>query len=298
MIQNMIVENNYGSVEYIRLNACLSEDMLEDGIHINHALGQAKISLYGGQVLTWQPKNEKPVLWLSDNAIFKEGKAIRGGVPICWPWFGPHVKDLTSPNHGFARTQYWQLEDVCVEEQQVKIILTLTGENEHPLWPHAFVLKQEIVFGAEFTQTLFIQNLSDETVKYTGALHSYFSVGDPEKVQVPALSPFPFDDKITGDLDVTSELENCKGSIDRIYYSNAPMELVDNAWQRKISLKTEYFGQWVLWNPGKEIASNMPDIHENGENSFVCLEAANTKWCDIPPQSEVYMRQTIGVSSK
>lgn len=291
MTQNMIVENDYGSVEYI----CLNEKMLEDAIYINHKLGQAKISLYGGQVLTWQPKNEKPVLWLSDNAIFKEGKAIRGGVPICWPWFGPHDQDFTAPNHGFARTQYWQLEDIFVEEDYVKLILTLTGEDEHPLWPHEFILKQEIIFGSDFTQTLLIQNLSDECVKYTGALHSYFSVGDPEKVEVPALSKYSFDDKITGESNVISTLHNCKGSIDRIYYATEPMVLLDKVWQRKICIETEHCGQWILWNPGEEIASNMPDIHKGGENNFVCLEAANTQWCDIAPQSEVYIRQTIKV---
>lgn len=293
MTDNMIIENDFGNVQYFRLN----DNMLEDGLVINHHLGQAKVSLYGGQVLTWQPTNEKPVLWLSDNAQFQEGKAIRGGVPICWPWFGPHGKSVAALNHGFARTQYWQLEDVYLEDAFVKITLTLSGEDEHSLWPSEFVLKQEIVIGAAFTQTLYIQNLSEETVKYTGALHSYFSVGDPKAVTVSPLSDYKFDDKITNENALQSVLEHCQGPIDRIYYSNAQVHLIDKAWQRKISLETENCGQWVLWNPGKVIASQMTDIHQGGENGFVCLEAANTQACEIAPQSEVYMRQTIRVSA-
>lgn len=293
MTTNMIIDNEYGSVEYISFNA--ENPKQEDGLSIHHHLGEASLSFYGGQVLSWQPCGNQPIFWLSDKATFVEGKAIRGGIPICWPWFGPHPQDLTSCNHGIARTKYWELENVIVEKEAVTVTLTLKGDQEHPLYPHAFELKQELVFGTDFTQTLFINNLSDETVKYTGALHTYFAVSSPEKVTVNQLDAFLFEDKITGKHQQLDTLPHCKGPIDRVYFTHIPLSLNDHDWKRKILLETEYCQQWVLWNPGKEITQNMPDIHYRGEKDFVCLEAANTTWCEIPPQSEVYMRQMVKV---
>lgn len=290
---NVISSNEYGSVTYVNLNKQAS--IIDDAINIEHQLGNAQISLYGGQVLQWQPKDQQPVLWLSKEATYTEGKAIRGGIPICWPWFGPHPKDLTSGNHGFARNKYWQLEEVCIAENEVKIVLFLTGDEEHALWRTPFILKQELIFSNEFTQTLSMTNLSDNTVQYSGALHSYFAVGDPSFVNIDNLDDVFFYDQLSGKTHQKEMLVNCQGPIDRIYHDHKPMVIVDQKWNRKLQITSSECHQWVLWNPGKELANKMADVHLNGENEYVCLEAANTTLHDIPPQSHLIIGQSIKI---
>ena len=127
----LLTENEFGQVHQIELSKDVS------ALIINHSKAKARVSLYGGQVLSWQPDGEKEVFWLSKNSTFEQGKAIRGGVPLCWPWFGAHPDDDKNKagNHGFARGQKWQLENVNINEQGVEISLSWQGENMNSLWP-------------------------------------------------------------------------------------------------------------------------------------------------------------------
>ena len=123
---------------------------------ITHPNCTASISVYAGHVLTWQPTGQKPVLWLSDNAEYSLGKAIRGGIPICWPWFGPKLDDSGTNigSHGFARNNLWQLEHIDISEQAVELELTFSGENLHKHWSSPFVLKQTLTLGQSADSTL------------------------------------------------------------------------------------------------------------------------------------------------
>ncbi len=313
MSPQVISKNEFGCVYLAPINENV------DGVYIDHPSCQANISLHGGQVLSWQPKGQKPVLWLSDNALYQPDKAIRGGIPLCWPWFGPFEKErmpkagLINPgNHGFARLVTWQVEAVNVAQESVTVTLQWQGINQDGCWPQACELKQELVFGADFKQTLFMTNLSNEEVEYTGALHSYFKVSSPQNTHTTKLDSFAYNDKLTGKhhaVDITADLNtdnkaeeiaepllNCVGPIDRIYYGNSAISLIDRHWQRAIEVTSFNTQQWVFWNPGKEIAVQMLDIHKKGENEFVCLEAANTQWQKIQPRSTVSIGQYIKIS--
>ncbi len=289
MTTTEVSKNTFGLVQLVDVNE--SHQKLE----ITHNNCSASISLYGGHVLTWQPLEQQPVFWLSDKATFTSGTAIRGGIPLCWPWFGSHQKGDVSGNHGFARQSLWQLEDTEISEDTVIITLLLSGENKHQLWPEKFILKQVLTFGKAFEQQLFISNLSEHEVEYSAAIHSYFQVSNPRNCTVPVLDKAKFDDKITKELSVSKLLKNCSGPIDRIYYSADTARLIDTKWQRQIEVSALNTQQWVLWNPGAEIAKNMADIHEHGENEYVCLEAANTQWQKVAPNQTVIIGQKVAI---
>lgn len=289
----LINENEFGRVRQVSLSQELPALVIE---HLNV---NAKISLYGGQVLSWQPNGERDVFWLSKDSAFEKGKAIRGGIPLCWPWFGCHPNDNENKagNHGFARGQLWKIENVDISEQGVEVCLRWQGRNMSGLWPFSCQLKQVLFFGRSFKQVLQMKNLSADDAYYTGALHSYFSVSSPEHIKISALESASFDDKLTGKLCEPQPLENGVGPIDRIYYTNKVMNIVDNQWQRTIELKSKNTNQWVFWNPGIELANNMADIHHNGEQEFVCLEAANTQMQLLAAGENITIEQEISVSS-
>lgn len=288
---NVLLENEFGRIELYEL-----ADGLQ-ALQFFHQKGQGSISLYGGQVLSWQPEGQQPVFWLSDTSHYSTGKAIRAGVPLCWPWFGGEVKlpngELSKvSNHGFARQSEWKVDDIEISASTVEVTLSLTGKDCSPYWPAAFELKQTLIFNESFQQTLIMTNLSEQTVEYTGALHSYFCVGNPQKTDIPMLNDVLYDDKINGCNDQKSTLKHCMGPIDRIYHNNDNMFIVDHEWQRKIEVISQGCQDWVLWNPGKG-AEDMLDVHAQGEHEFVCLEAANTDWQQITSQSSVSIGQTI-----
>lgn len=288
---NVLLENEFGRIEQYELSNGLQ------ALRFIHQKGQGSISLYGGQVLSWHPTGQQPVFWLSDTSHYSSGKAIRGGVPLCWPWFGGEVKlangELSKVNnHGFARQNQWDIADIEISASSVKVTLALTGGNCSPYWPAEFELKQTLLFNESFHQTLIMTNLSDKSVEYTGALHSYFCVGNPQKTDIPMLNNVLYDDKVNGCNEQTSVLKNCMGPIDRIYHNNDSMFIVDHEWQRKIEVVSQGCQDWVLWNPGKD-AENMVDVHAHGEYEFVCLEAANTDWQSIANQESVSISQTI-----
>jgi len=311
MSLDIIKRNEFGYVEKTHFS---DEELITtaEGLTISHQYCEASISLYGGHVLTWQPANQKPVFWMSEATSYGNGKAIRGGIPICFPWFGPfestlfdHTKNQTLSssetallsNHGFARTSHWQLDSVDISETEVKVVLSLSGENASPVWNIPYTLKQELIFGESFSQKLIIVNKSQQAIQYTGALHSYFAVSSPDKTFIDELSDVHYFDKLTGDYDQKSVLQDCSGPKDRVYSTNNQMNIVDEAWQRTITVTSFDCNQWVLWNPGKDIAKGMKDIHAEGETEYVCLEAANTTPVAIPAESTVSFAQHITLTT-
>lgn len=281
--------------------AAISQTLSAKGlaiIDIKHPLFTASVSLYGGQVLSWQPTGHEEVFWLSKTTEYKKGKAIRGGIPICWPWFGPNIdaEGKNGGNHGFARINHWQVIRHAITDQEVTLVLEFIGENEHSLWSEKFRVLQTLVFSTTFTQQLSIDNLSTKTVEFSSALHSYLKVSNPNNVQVPQLINTFFDDKISNKKQQKDQLTNCVGPIDRIYYCSEKQVVIDEGLQRKIMLESSHCQQWVLWNPGQVIAENMSDIHSNGEDEFICLEAANTNWQSIAAGKGLTLSQNISLA--
>lgn len=295
MSSEILLKNEFGTIELF----ALSDEV--KALRFIHNKGEGSVSLYGGQVLTWQPKGQQPVFWLSKDSKYSTTAAIRGGIPICWPWFGGEVKAVEGnieqvSNHGFARQSQWHLDDIEISQSQLIITLSLSGKHFSKHWPATFKLSQKLVFSEQFEQTLTMTNLSEQPVEYTGALHSYFCISSPEKSNIPLLKSIKFDDKLSGEKGTLANISNCVGPIDRIYHDNQNQTVIDNGWQREINISSMNCQKWVMWNPGQATES-MADMHQGSENEFVCLEAANTDWQTIASQASVSISQKVTIKN-
>lgn len=236
---------------------------------IEHPEFRAAFSLQGGQLIAWQPLNQPPVIWLSDNTEFTQGKAIRGGVPICWPWFGPVGK----PSHGFARISVWELGECHETAQWVKVSMQLTQTADtREIWPHDFTLALEASLSAESCElTLRIEG----EIESTAALHSYFQVGDSEAVSVSGLGT-TYIDKVKGNVLGSQHREQTyHGEVDRIFTHPAPESILhDSLLKREIRIHHRGNSDVVTWNPGATLSQSMADMSDEGYKTMVCVETA------------------------
>jgi glucose-6-phosphate 1-epimerase len=269
-------------------------------IEIQNVHASARVSLYGGQVLSFVPQGKTDLMFLSKKAYYQTGKAIKGGVPVCWPWFGADPQGLSRSAHGFARNSLWQVW-ATGETPSGETTLTL-GLTETPdtlkLWPHAFKLALNITVGSSLRLTLTTQNTGDQPMAITQALHTYFAVGDIARTTVNGLDGVHYIDKAagaqsavrlqTGPVTVASE-------VDRIY-TQTPSEMTvsDAAQTRTIDIHTSGSHTAVVWNPWEKIAAGMADLEPNDYHHFVCVETANAADDVVhlaPGQSHTLMAQ-------
>jgi len=248
-------------------------------LDIDSDLATATIQLQGGHVTAWQPKGTEPVIFTSSRAIFQPGVPIRGGIPICWPWFNNHESDQEKPVHGFARSTLWNVKE-SRQNPDDSVTLTL-GLNDNldfqTLWPHAFDLELKITVGAELEVELVHHNISQESVTITAALHTYFNVGHINNVKISGLDGASYIDKVDmyrtkiqhGDVIVAEET-------DRIYQNTTADCVIEDALlSRKIRIKKSGSNSTVVWNPWIEKADQLKDLADNEYESFICIETAN-----------------------
>lgn len=233
---------------------------------VSHPKVRAAISLQGAHLLAWQPSGEKPAIWLSNNTPFKKGNAIRGGVPICWPWFGPVAK----PSHGFARNQPWSL--TAHDEDENGVILTFTlkdNEQTRSLWPHAFTLIVRFKLGEECE----IELESHGDYQATAALHTYFQIGDIAQVNVAGLGE-PYIDKVAGGSEARQVGDvTFVGQTDRVYTKPDAYSLIkDASLRRTIEVHHHHMSDVIAWNPGVELSCSMADMPNDGYKTMVCVE--------------------------
>ena len=245
-------------------------------LRIDTPLASAAVSLHGGQLLSYAPRGFDDLLWLSPVSK-RAPDAIRGGVPVCWPYFGRQGQSAEAPQHGFARNTQWMLTDSSVDSEGAATIeLILPERASTPLR-----LKQTLHIGHELRQSLTTRNTGVETVALTQALHSYFHVGDAERVQVSGLDGLAYADKYDGHDHVQSGQWNLQdprdpGRSDRIYHRTGNrFALIDPVLGRRIDLATSGSHSLVVWNPGASGIVAIGDAPADGWRQFVCLEAAN-----------------------
>ena len=239
-------------------------------LKIETALCTAEISLYGGHVLSWAPAGHKPVIYMSPKAVFKKGKALRGGIPLCWPWFGKNTEDASLPSHGIARISTWQVGR-CEEGEdgRVNLLLALPPENE--MLPSG-ALAMEI--GNELTMSLITLDVP-RAMPYSAAMHTYFAVSDYEQVAVTGLEELAFTEFAGDALPHPEDPLIPLGHIDRIYHpvpENAEITIHDPAWERSIRICRAGSGSAVVWNPGAALAAGMGDLGEGNERGFLAVE--------------------------
>lgn len=248
---------------------------------INNAFGQASICLQGAHLMSWQPKHESvPVVWLSKDAKVLAGKSIRGGAPICWPWFGAHSSDNTLPGHGHARTVPWHVVETGSEPcGATRITLRLSNNDAHQkFWANPAIAEITIVIGQALRMELSTENTGSTSFTLTEALHTYFEISDIAKVNVSGLDQCTYWDKVGG-----SELKQQVGDVtfdsetDRVYI-NTPAKCVihDAGLGREIHIAKANSLSTIVWTPWTEKANKMGDLGQaDGWRNMLCIESAN-----------------------
>ena len=234
--------------------------------------------LHGGHVTSWKPKSGGEVLYLSPNSLFEAGHAIRGGIPVCFPWFGDKADDPAAPAHGFVRTREWQLESIELAGKNVVVSMgTQSGDDTRALWPFDFRLVCRATFGLQLNVSLIVTNTGSSSFSFEEALHAYFAVADAETAFVRGLDATRFLDKTdnrtekmqSGDVRFSAET-------DRVYLDTTrELQLFDPASQRHLNIAKENSRTTVVWNPWLTKSAAMKDLGAGEWKNFVCIETTN-----------------------
>lgn len=276
-------------------------------LQVRNTHAEAVVSMHGAQVLSYRPVGAgADVLFLSERASFETGKAIRGGVPVCWPWFGPDPQGLGRPNHGFARTRLWSvLNTDATPAGETRVTLGLRDTPDtRALWPLAFELALQITVGTTLRLALTTRNTGDAPFQITQALHSYFAVGDVAHATVSGLDGCTYIDNASGAQGTLhQQLSGVRfeAEVDRIY-TGAPAELtlVDGAWQRTLRITSAGSRTAVVWNPGAALAARMADLSDGDHRRFVCVETANAadEVVTVPPNQAHRLVAQVGLRAQ
>lgn len=241
----------------------------------------ATISLLGGQLIAFQLVNEQPVIWVSPRSKYKVDQAIRGGIPVCWPWFAQHKNLPEAPAHGLARTAMWKVvKTEKLPNEEVLLVLELPMETvASDVWPHSSRLEQRITLGKTLSVELITTNLGNDSLEVTEALHTYLHVGDVREIEVRGLEGISYLDKMQNRLELTQQGPvKIESPVDRIYQNTqATCELIDPVLKRRILVHKTGSGSTIVWNPWKEKASEMADMGEGTYEKMLCIETANVE---------------------
>jgi D-hexose-6-phosphate mutarotase len=246
---------------------------------IQNALASSDIALQGAHVLSFQPTGEAPVIWLSTGAKFAPGKSIRGGIPICWPWFGAHDSDATLPAHGFVRTANWSVtSSTALPDGSTRISFEpVQNDATRAQWPHPCKLRYIVTVGKSMILELVTENTGSTPFTVGEALHTYFAIGDIDAVRIIGLKGCEYLDKVDGFNRKTESGAVTIGSeVDRVYLdTTADCVIEDRKLNRHIRITKTGSSSSVVWNPWSEKSAQMGDMDTEGYRQMVCVESAN-----------------------
>jgi len=244
---------------------------------------------HGAHVTHFQPTGYDPVLFVSDASQFESGKAIRGGVPICFPWFADHVPDPAgenAPMHGFARTSFWKFRTVeRADDGGVRVVLALKSTSAtRQLWPHHFVATHTVMLsgdGGELSMALWVKHKGPADASpftFEQALHTYLRVGDIQRTTVTGLDGARYIDKVDGLAQKTQAAEpiGFSSETDRVYVNTKSTCVIhDDAGDRQIVIEKQGSESTIVWNPWKDKAGRMGDFGDQDWLGMVCVETGN-----------------------
>jgi glucose-6-phosphate 1-epimerase len=248
-------------------------------VTIFNKYADVEISLYGAQILRYIPHGSFDVLWVSPESYFEEGKPIRGGIPVCFPWFGPHPTEVEKPMHGFARLMYWEvIQTASIETGETLIRLQLSSSEEtKQYWPFDFCAKLSVLVGKRLEVQLTISNTGNQNLEYSAALHSYFSVSGIENIFIKGLEGATYYNSFGKEL-MTQETEllEIKQEENRRYVdTESDCIILDPIFSQAVRVSKAGSKVTVVWNPWEETSSKMEDLPDDGYETFVCVETVN-----------------------
>jgi glucose-6-phosphate 1-epimerase len=263
----------------------LHKDLI--AIAIDNQAASATVFLQGAQLSHYQPKGQQPVIWCSEHCDYAEGSPLRGGIPICWPWFGDFGKNpeqlrqqypaslaATAPAHGPVRSQLWQLDEIdIIDPATTRLQLSLIVDQA----PLHCRLQYQLTIAKSLDCQLTVHNLSQQAFSFSGALHSYLAISDCDDVQLEGLDNCPYIDALQ-DWSRQQQIGvvNIAGEVDRIYYPTQPTtELIDQGFQRRLRLTSRGSHSTVVWNPWIDKARRLSQFGDEDYRQMLCIETAN-----------------------
>jgi glucose-6-phosphate 1-epimerase len=247
-------------------------------VQITGAFGIGEMYLHGAHVTSWKPAGNEEVLFVSTKSHWEEGQAIRGGIPICFPWFRAKSDDPRAPAHGFVRTKTWQLESITENENGVTVTMsTQSGEHTRKWWPGEFRLVHRVTFGSELRLELVCINTGTTPFRFEEALHTYNRIASIQDVRVQGLDGVSYLDNTDSNKEKTQRGDVIIASPTDSAYRNTQNEvdLLDANKKHRIRLRKEHSLSTVVWNPWSEGAARLKDLGDGEWRQFLCVEASN-----------------------
>ena len=247
-------------------------------VRLKGSYSTASVCLLGAHVMSWCPEGGQDVLWMSDKSLFSVGKAIRGGIPVCWPWFSRHPSNESFPMHGFARIMMWELVNVSAEAEDTVAVFELeTSEESLRMFPGNFKLRLTVRAGRELNVQLRTLNTGDAPFTISQALHTYYRVGDISKVTIDGFDGLSCIDKLQdAQIKVRHNPFVIDRNVDEVYFNASGAAVIhDAALDRDININKEGSGSAVVWNPWIEKSISMADFPDDGYRTMLCVETAN-----------------------
>jgi glucose-6-phosphate 1-epimerase len=262
----------------------------------------AEIYLHGAHLTSWRPAGAEEVIFLSQQSQWEPGRAIRGGIPVCFPWFRNKLDDPKAPSHGFVRTKAWQLDSVEHQGDTVVVSLsTWSDESTRAWWPHDFRLQHRLTIGAELTQELVMSNTSSTPLRFEEALHTYYRVGGAEAIRINGLDGVAYLDNTDANREKRQEGDIVfTAQTDRAYLDTThAVEIADPLLRRRIRLEKQNSRTTVVWNPWSTGAQSMADLGDDEWRTMACVEASNMRafGVDLAPGEQHTMKTVIQVAA-
>jgi glucose-6-phosphate 1-epimerase len=247
---------------------------------IDTPAAKAEIYLHGAQLTSWQPAGAEEVIFLSDQSQWQDGKAIRGGIPICFPWFRGKADDPKAPSHGFVRTKAWEL-DLLESHNGFTVVSfsTTSDDSTREWWPHDFHLLHHLKIGAELTQELVVTNTGKTPLRFEEALHTYYRVSAADSIRIRGLDGVTYLDNTANNLEKKQEGDVVfTAQTDNAYMDTThAVEIVDPGLRRRIRLTKQASRTTVVWNPWSTGAQSLSDLGDEEWRTMACAEASNIR---------------------
>jgi glucose-6-phosphate 1-epimerase len=270
-------------------------------LRVNTPVASGEIYLYGSQVMSWQPAGAQEVIFVSERSLWQEGQPIRGGVPICFPWFRAKSDDPHAPKHGFVRTRVWQLDSVTQQHDgSLEVVCsTESDESTRRWWPHDFHLLHRVMFGTSLSMELTVTNTGSTPLRFEEALHTYIRVGDAHKIRVQGLDGVSYLDNNDSNREKIQRGDLVIEQPTDFAFINSPgaAGLVDPVLGRTIRTTKHNSATTIVWNPWQQGAAALSDFGDEEWQQMTCVEAANIMGAavSLPPGGRHAMHATLTV---
>ena len=259
-------------------------------INLSNELAECKISLRGGNIVSYRPKNEKhDVFWMGDLNKFDNIHAIRGGVPVCWPRFAEEKLNDNFPRHGFARLSNWKLKKVNIDNQIIEVFLSLDANTQYNVEVSANLL---VKITDKLECRLETINNGNTDFKFSEALHAYFNVGNRNDVIIKGLKGYQYRSSLDGKLYTLNNDLQINDEFDASFINHTgSVEIIDSTFKRAIVLNKEGSKSTIVWNPNKDLA----EMSEGQYKKFICVEPANQGdlFVTLPPKEKHVITMSV-----